>query len=248
MITLTRKILNVKINTYYFADQEVTLDPSAQIHGFLHSVTPRESTDGLETLQIHLIKDKENIIQGMNNLTKRQIKQAEKKNFTYTVIERPTERDLAKFRIFYNEFANTKGTHECNSYHMSTMKLLSNRNALVLTTIQEVQKEPLCYRVYVTDGSTVMNLYTASHYRMADNSEMKKLISQANRYLVWKNICWFKGREHKIYDFGWLTEDENIRKYKLGFGGEVVTVYSGYEALSIIGRFILFLRRLSLKL
>ena len=39
-----------------------------------------------------------------------------------------------------------------------------------------------------------------------------------------------------------LADDENIRRFKLGFGGEIVSVYSGYEANSIIGALVLKIR------
>lgn len=41
---------------------------------------------------------------------------------------------------------------------------------------------------------------------------------------------------------GGLTKNPNIRSFKMEFGGEIAHVYSGYEANSKIGQFILWLR------
>jgi lipid II:glycine glycyltransferase (peptidoglycan interpeptide bridge formation enzyme) len=87
-----------------------------------------------------------------------------------------------------------------------------------------------------------MNLYSASHFRMADSPELKKMLSQANRYLVWKCILLFKEKGYKFYDMGGLSYDDNIRRFKLGFGGKVVPVYWGYEANSIMGSLVLRMR------
>ncbi|WP_381480410.1 hypothetical protein [Sporosarcina contaminans] len=47
---------------------------------------------------------------------------------------------------------------------------------------------------------------------------------------------------------GGLTDDENIRRFKLGFGGDIVPVYSGYEAQSLYGSILLKARNVKVKL
>ena len=209
---------------------------------FSHSYAPRNDLRALETIQHDLTKSKDDLLMAMHRETRRQIRRAADHNLEHIVIENPSDTDLKRFQEFYNHFAKNKKTHTCNSFHMKTMKLLREKNGLTLTYIKNQQNEVYCYRVYITDGELAMNLYSATHFRMVESPEFKKVLSQANRSLVWENISNFKDEGYKLYDVGGLTEDGNIRRFKLGFGGEIVHVYSGYEANSMIGAFVLQMR------
>lgn len=247
LITIERKVLNFKMKHYYFvSDNLIKQKKIAHVKAFSHSLVPRENLRMLETLQIDLTRAKEQLLMDMHKTTRRQIRRAEEQGLQHIVIENPTDKDLRVFQTFYNAFAKNKKTHTCNAFHMETMRLLREKNALLLTYVQDADAQVLCYRVYILDKEFVMNLYSASHFRMADNPEMKKLLSHANRYLVWKCICYFQEKGYTLYDMGGLSFDDNIRRFKLGFGGKVVPVYFGYEANSILGAFILKLRTLKM--
>ena len=242
MITIERKIMNVKIQNHYFFRENFEFNPNVHVKAFSHSFVPRKSLRMLETLQVNLTKDEDELLKEMHKTTRRQIRRASEQELEHVVIENPSNEDLVKFQNFYNRFANNKNTHACNSFHMETMRLLEKQNALILTYIRNEKKEIICYRVYIIDENVAMNLYSVSHFRMADSPGLKKFLSHANRYLVWKCILLFKDKGYKLYDMGGLTNDENIRNFKLGFGGEIVSVYSGYEANSFIGSIVLKMR------
>ena len=242
MIKIERRILNVKINTYYFAKENADYDLNAHVKAFSHSFVPRSNLRTLETLQFELTKSKDDLLMAMHKTTRRQIRRAAEQGLEHVVIENPSDADLKEFQVFYNHFAKNKKTHTCNSFHMKTMKLLREQNALTIAYMKDKQNRVFCYRVYITDGEFAMNLYSASHFRMADSPELKKILGQANRYLIWKCMLSFKDKGYKRYDMGGLTDDENIRRFKFGFGGEVVLVYWGYEANSMVGALVLQIR------
>ena len=74
--------------------------------------------------------------------------------------------------MFYNRFARNKKTHTCDSFHMKTMKLLREKNALLLTYITKIKRRMFsATRVYIVDGEFAMNLYSASQFRMVDSPE-----------------------------------------------------------------------------
>lgn len=246
MITIERKLLNVKIQSHYFAKENFEYDPKVHIKAFSHSFVPRNSLRTLETLQIDLTKDRDDLLMDMHKTARSRIRRGEEQDFEHVIIENPSDRDLLAFQTFYNDFAKNKKTHTCNSFHMKTMKLLREKNALLLTYMQDKHQEIFCYRVYIVDGTFAMNLYSASHFRMTDNPKVKKLLSHASRYLVWKCLLYFKDKGYKVYDVGGLTDNDNIRRFKLGFGGKIVSVYSGYEADSSIGAFVLRIRNLKM--
>lgn len=243
MITIERKVINITIKTCFFVKEHLQNEPSVSIIGYSHSFMPLSSLSSYETLHIDLMKSEDELMMGMNQTTRRQVRRAEEKAFERVVIEKPTNNDLLKFQTFYNNFAKNKKTHSCNLYHMQTMKLLRDQNALLITYIKQ-DEEILCYRIYIIDDNVAMNLYSASLFRMAESSETKKMMSQANRLLTWKSILWFKNKGYEVYDFGGLTTDQNIRRFKFGFGGEIVPVYFGYQANSYAGSIILKIRDL----
>lgn len=242
IIKIERKILNIKINNYYFAKGDVGSDPNVHVKAYSHSFAPRNDLKSLETVQHDLTKSKDDLLMAMHRETRRQIRRAADHSLEHIVIENPSDADLKEFQEFYNHFAENKKTYTCNAFHMKTMKLLREKNGLMLTYMKDQQNQIYCYRVYIIDGELAMNLYSATHFRMVEPSELKKVLSQVNRFLVWKNILTFKDKGYKLYDVGGLTDDKNIRRFKLGFGGEIVHVYSGYEANSIIGALVLQIR------
>lgn len=242
IIKIERKLLNVKINNYYFTEEIFEYDINVHIKAFSHSFVPRKNLRTFDTLQINLSKDVNELLMEMHKSNRNQIRSAEKQEFEHIVIGNPTDQDLKEFQIFYNRFARDKKTHTCDSFHMKTMKLLREKNRLLLTYLQDKKKNVFCARVYIVDGEFAMNLYSASQFRMVDSPGEKRLMSKANRFLIWRDIIFMKEKGHMLYDMGGLTDDENIRRFKLGFGGEIISVYSGYEASSIIGAFVLKLR------
>jgi len=245
LITIERKILNVKIKTHFFAKEDPQKEKKVSLTGYSHSFNPKGSSSSYETLQIDLLKDEHELLMELNKTTRRQVKRAEERGLERVVIENPTDEDLLVFQVFYNDFAKDKKTYPCSSYHMKTMKLLRDKNALLITYIKD-SKDILCYRIYILDGKFAMNLYSASHFRMADSQELKKVSGQANRLLTWKSILWFKNNGYVLYDFGGLTNDENIRRFKFGFGGGIVPVYFGYKANSYVGSIIIKIRDLKI--
>lgn len=243
LLSIERKVLNIKIKTYFFLKEDMEKKTKASLVGYSHSFSPQGFTNFYETLQIDLLKEERELLMDMNQSTRRQVRRAEERELKIIVIDNPTDQDLVQFQDFYNRFAKDKKTYSCTSYHMQTMKLLRDKSALLITYIRD-SEGILCYRVYILDEKLAMNLYSASHFRLTDNPEFKKIQSQANRLLTWKSILLFKKKGYDVYDFGGLTEDENIRRFKFGFGGKIVPVYFGYKAKTYTGAIILKIRDL----
>jgi lipid II:glycine glycyltransferase (peptidoglycan interpeptide bridge formation enzyme) len=84
-------------------------------------------------------------------------------------------------------------------------------------------------------------LYSGSVLAESGDSATRNLVGRANRYLHWHDIRLFKERGFDLYDFGGLDVDERtpktagIARFKRGFGGRVVPVYSLTKARSLRG-------------
>lgn len=236
----------MKIAQIYYAkitDQEAL---TSSIISYTNALYPIPTLTEHETYQINLTLTEEELFRNLKKSNRSQIKQASSKSFTHFVNTEPSNQDLLHFQRFYNDFAKNKNTYLCNAFHLKTLQLLRDQHALVLTKILGEKEEPFCYRIYLTDQIRTLTLYSASHFRENELPETKRLYSLASRNLLWKNILWFKQTGHAIYDLGSLTTDENIRQFKMGFGGENVKAYSGYVSKNRIGKFLLWVRKMKM--
>lgn len=243
MISIHRKVFYAGICNRYFVNKEVPSTTQDILTGFSHALINIDGTQPLQTVYIDLLKSEEVLFSEIDKENRRQIRKAEKQQMEFVVLEQPTAFDLKNFQRFYNRHAKLKHTYKCNSFHLKTMTKLAGMGGLAFTYMTDVSHTHIyCYRVYVTDGEISMTLYSASNIHLKKSPEMRRQLSEANRYLIWKNIMRFKRKGVKIVDMGGLTDEPTIRKFKTGFGGETVTVYSGYTAASIIGKIILVAR------
>jgi len=245
IILLERNYFLIKFNSYYFGSAN-SYNSKADLTGMSHSLFTNQKNN-IETLHINLLDTEENLFRALQTTNRKQIKKASTRNLLIEINTNPTKNDLKVFQRFYNEFARKKKTYTCNAFHIDTMSRLAKQGALVVTKIKNSSEDILCYRVYITDGTTVMSLYSASHFRDSTVPAEKRLHSEASRYLLWNNILYFKRLNHHVYDMGGVTNNPSIRSYKMEFGGEITKVYSGYNASSIKGKFLLWLRKISMR-
>lgn len=246
ILTLVRTSWNVKVAQVYYAPKPDLKEITSSIISYTNALQPIPELTEQETYQIDLTLSEEELFRNLKKSNRNQIKQAYTKSFEHIIETQPSNQDILHFQQFYNSFAKQKGTHLCNAFHFKTLQLLRDQNALIITRILGDQKELFCTRVYITDRHRTLTLYSASHYRSNASPETKRLYSLASRYLLWKNILWFKQSGHTVYDLGSLTTDENIRQFKMGFGGEIVKAYSGYVSTNRLGKFVLWVRRMKM--
>lgn len=243
MISIQRKLLCVRICNQYFVQNVVPKKNKDTLTGFSHANVHIEGTEPLQTVYIDLLKSEETLLMEIEKENRRQIRKAEKQQMRYIVLEQPTAHELKKFQSFYNRHAKLKNTYKCGFYHIQTMKKLAEKGNLVFTYMTDQQCQMIyCYRIYATDGEIAMTLYSASNTFLKTAPETKRQLSEANRYLIWKNMVRFKRKGVQILDMGGLTDEPSIRKFKTGFGGVAVTVFSGYTANTVVGKLILIIR------
>jgi hypothetical protein len=241
MISISRKLAGtIKVQQIYFLEDESILSGAlADLVGITQAAIPIKGLHSLETLQTDLTKCEDELWSELKKSTRQHIRQAQKNDqLRYLAIDEPTDEQIYQFRDYYNEFAQAKKTYLCTAFNVNTMKLLRNQKSLFMSFMESEVNTPVCYRVYAVDGKRATALYNASHYRMAADSYSKKMQSNGHRLQKWLDTLAFKERGFQILDSGGLTNDENIRNYKLQFGGTIVTEYSGYLPKSVLGKLV----------
>ncbi len=231
----------------YFAEQCDDVKERKKLVCYTQTKQAEHKLEGHTTLQIILQQDEDVLLADLSKMNRYMLRRAKKEPYQVIVKENPTDLELQEFQQFYNTFAKMKDTNRVRKFHMQTLKLLREKGALVYTKLQNNEGDALCYRIYIVDGDMVLNLYTGTAAWIKDRPDLKQQIRFANRYLLWENIMMFRNRGFARYDFGALTNKEEIKEFKLGFGGQEVDVYFGYLTDSMIGKLFLQLRKLKFK-
>ncbi|WP_277585643.1 hypothetical protein [Psychrobacillus antarcticus] len=235
------------VNCYFLKTGETPL-PKAHLIGFSHAYQPVNQLIKETTIIIDLTKSEEQLLKDLHRTNRKQIRQAAKYDFQIEVLDRPTLANIREFQTFYNEFVKHTNTYKCGAFHIKTMELLMEASHLIITRIVNgSNREILGYQVFITDDETAFSLYSATHFRFKNNAIDKRILSIASRYLLWRNILYFKDRKNLVYDMGGLTTNDNISSFKREFGGKITDVYSGYEASSLLGKLVLLGRTMKLR-
>ena len=238
MIIIKRKIGFIDLMHIFLAKEYVPDLAKKKIVVHVYSRTPIPNSEEGITYQINLEKNESELLEGMSKKNRYMLRRAEKEPYEVIVKDNPTDEELKEFQQFYNKFITVKKTININNFRLNTLKLLRNKGALVFTKLQNTNGEALCYQIHIIDEDLVLSQYTCTAAWIQDRPDLKQQIRFANRYLLWKNILFFKKRGFKIYDFGGKIDISEINKFKEDFGFEEVATYHGRETQSIVGKII----------
>lgn len=170
------------------------------------------------TIELDLDQDIELIIANFSKQIRQQSKISEKEGIVCKF-----NTNVEEFVDFFNEFASKK-----NTYAVSKRRIEEMGQSLQLS-FAIYNGQILAAHSYLIDKEMGIVRHHHSATKRLDENYDKNLIGRANKYLTVKNIEHFKAQNFKIFDFGGYaadTTDESligINKYKLLFGGKVVT-------------------------
>jgi hypothetical protein len=236
VIAISRRLWSAHIRTVFFADAPIA-DGKADLVGYVQTSMSVPGLAPMRTLHIDLTREPERLFSGFGHSTRNQVNRASREEgLSFDAVTEPTPEDIAAFQQFYNVFARSKGTTLCDAYNLETLRLLAAQKGLVLTRLCDAAGQPLCYHAYVVDARRGMLLYSASHFRAAEDAARRAALARANRLLHWRDILFLKGLGLRIYDCGGLTSDPRIEAFKRSFGGDEVCEYTGYVSGTLKGK------------
>lgn len=105
----------------------------------------------------------------------------------------------------------------------------------LLMSVAYTDGKPSVFHTYVLAGEIARLYQSCSEFRFDGNAH-RNAISRANRYLHWKDMLELKDRGYRTYDWGGVGSLENpggIDKFKMGFGGDGVTLYNAKVPVSL---------------
>jgi peptidoglycan pentaglycine glycine transferase (the first glycine) len=182
-----------------------------KISDFNFSISQTIDVQPSQTLILDLTKSEEEILQGMHQKTRYNIRLAEKKGVK--IIEAGADR----FEEFWQLLASTGDRDDFNlhgrSYYQAMLKM---DNSFVKLLFAEYKGKLLAGNLVVFFGDTVTYIHGGSSN---DNREV-----MAPYALQWHTIKLAKQAGFKYYDFHGIDEVKwpGVTRFKMGYGGQIV--------------------------
>ena len=248
MIAITRYKYGLPISDIYFAESVHERRSRSTLCVFQQAARQHPLLRPFQTSVIDLTAPVEDISAPISKNTHYKIRRAEREGLTPRLVMDPTVEDGRLYADYHDTFAQHKGLPPCNR---AKLKALCESSALLLSSVSDADGNRLSAHAYVKDSSLgrVRLLYSASHFRaMADSAERNK-IGRANRLLHWHEILTLKSLGFRLYDLGGIPLDSSdqakndIARFKLEFGGEMLIEYNGVLPANAVGRLLLPLAR-----
>lgn len=201
------------------------------------------------TLLIDLKNDSESIFSGFKKGTKYEIKRAETKDslsYSYFSIDK-SKSVIDRFSDHYDQFAATKNLSLMNRDYLYK---LAEQGLLDISHVSTVDGDEITWHAYFRKENRVRLLYSASLFRIGNDSAMRSLIGRANRFHHWVDILRFKSESIDVYDFGgWYAgegdpQKEKINNFKAEFGGLVVKEFNCIQLASRKAKLLFYLKSL----
>jgi lipid II:glycine glycyltransferase (peptidoglycan interpeptide bridge formation enzyme) len=235
MISIVRKKFGLPINDVFFAGDTRREGAESPIQFFIQAAHPAPGFYPFKTQIIELNKAPAELFAHLSSNTRYKIRRAEREGVVPTVSPHPTSAELDTFCSFYDTFAAQKQRGASNR---PKLQALTEKNALILATATDQSGATIAAHAYVADSQILRTrlLYSASHFRGADDSEARNQIGRANRFLHWHEIEQFKQLGYESYDLGGIPLDESdpeknaIARFKSEFGGHHIIEYNGYQS------------------
>jgi len=180
------------------------------------------------TSVIDLTKDLDTIWGNMSKSTRNLINRAEREG-----IKIRKSNNYEDFYKIYKSLVKKKGLtsiFKVIGIGVINIKTMKKYGTLF---VAEYKGEMLSGTIYL-EGQSSINTWIGASKRLEVDKEKLRLISCANRLIHWEVIKYAKEKNIKEYDHGGIFSDEEvekdrmkmgIRKFKLSFGGEIVTRY-----------------------
>ncbi|MGE7953215.1 hypothetical protein [Lysinibacillus xylanilyticus] len=239
ILSIKSKRWNIAMQHFYFVEKPANFRKSMKVVGYTHSLVPSRKLVKSETVHIHLTESELSLYLALSESNRKILRRAQKESYQVFIYKEPSEENLRAFQQFYNHFAKRKKLELISKSQMEAITLLKDQGALWLSEIRSICGQTLCYRLDIVHAKKAMSYYAATCHSQMMPDDLQRPVRYANRFLLWHNLLHLKEQGFDLYDMGKLTDDQNVREFKLGFGGLVVNVYSGYITQSKISALLL---------
>jgi lipid II:glycine glycyltransferase (peptidoglycan interpeptide bridge formation enzyme) len=229
MLITERKFGIFKIFNVFFVEEPVTINiPDWDIVTY-HTYKKWGETSEFERQQsfttiIDLRQDIDVIWKKIKRMHKRHIRRADKNGIKVTVSD-----NYERFHQEYKIFLSQKNNVDLFGLRIVSSQFMQKHGVLFLA---EKQGEFLGGNLYYHDQDTAI-LSSIAYQKLGDSIDKNKCIYDANCFLHWEAMQYFKNQGFINYDFGGLKSGEmyishqmdGLDFFKRSFGGDVILHY-----------------------
>lgn len=233
----------------WFSNKE---DSTADVVRYLRAKSPLKGAfvdcSSVETVITDLNYSNEEILSKSTKTVKYEVTKCEKESVNisyYTASDLKKNKSLVdEFETAYMDFANELGLKVViNSYKRTKIDNYIDNESIMLS---KAEKDGVTvFHVYSCGGQECCLNYSVSNFRK-DNSK-RNLAGRMNKLLHFKDMDWFRDHGYVLYDWGNISSSINpngIDKFKMSFGGEVVTLYNSFVGKSLLGKLLVLLYKI----
>lgn len=202
-----------------------------------------------ETVISDLNQSNEEILSHSTKTVKYEVNKCRKEDISISFY---TSEELKNNKIIINEFesAYLDFAKEINNkdiekaYQRSKINNYIECNCIMLS--KAVKDDVSVYHVYSCGGGECCLNYSVSNFRI--DPTKRNLAGRMNRYLHIEDMDWFRNHGISLYDWGNISSSSNpngIDKFKMSFGGQVVTVYQNFVGNTLLGKMLVGLYKIT---
>ncbi|NTW70841.1 MAG: hypothetical protein HGA49_01190 [Eubacteriaceae bacterium] len=249
MISIVRESKGVKIEEVWFSQQKDN-DKKADIISYCQ--TPTEFAvlkKHSRTFITDLTKSEEALWNNIHKSCQQQIRKAQREGISTTMAfsESLTADSIREFVFSHHLFLEEKKLPSSKN-ETEYLTLLWESGNLAISKALWGDKILACH-VTIYDSEVARGLFSVSHYR-SDPCVNKNMVGRANRLLHYTDMLSFKNHGGKIYDWGGISDREEIRNitdFKSRFGGVEIDTFYVDEAVSLKGKLVLETKKIITK-
>lgn len=190
------------------------------------------------TSVINLEKEEKELSGAIHPTYRYDIRSAERQGVVHQMVGTPSIGDC---KVLLNEYTQFARSRKLSPLSARLIGALRQSGSLCITKAR-AGDHVVATHVYICDP-TCVSLLASFHN---PDSVTAKLRSEANKFLHWKDILYFKARGFKQYDFGGINPEKlpGISKFKTSFGGTLAHKYRLIQTPPYLYFFISLLKRL----
>ena len=204
--------------------------------------------EAIETIFSDLTKTTQEIISASSKTVRYEVNKCAKESISvsfYTADDIKRNKSIIdEFEKAYIDFATELGNDDVlKAYKRSKINHYVDCNCIMLSKAHK--DDVVVYHLYCYGGNECVLNYSVSNFR-ADSAK-RNLAGMMNKFLHIKDIDWFRDKGVSTYDWGNISSSINpngIDKFKMSFGGEIVTVYNSFVGNTFLGRVLVVLYKM----
>lgn len=231
MLVVSEKHHGINLIDCWYAQEELKMDG---IIRYKEALVPLgEQQEIFETLISNLTQEEETLLALCNKNCRYAIRRSPRDGVVCKMKDASeiTDDDLEAFFTFFEGFWQGKGiVYTDKDRHLAEAKKYRDAGKYAMT-MAELDGKVIIYHTYIVGDEFTRFLQSASQYR-TDESLNAQVVSNANRYLQFEDMLYFKRQGKKVYDWGGAgTKEEvaSITEFKRFFGGTPINYYNGEE-------------------